>query len=352
MKILLAGSWTWLQNEKAFGDALTKLGHEVVPFAFREYFKGKLGVYQEALPLPGPALWRLNRALAQKAAFTRPDVILVWNGTHVLPRTLKKMKAAGACLVSYSNDDPFGPAVHGHTPWHHHFLWMWYLKCLHLFDVNFVNRPVNIREAASFGGKNVHVMKSYFIPEYHRPVPLSADDSARFSCDIVFAGHYEPDGREECLRVLVKAGVHVRLFGGVYWTEKVLGDLASYFGTPAPVRGDDYAKALCGAKICLSFLSKLNRDTYTRRCFEIPACGRVLLCERTEDLQKMFVEGEEAEFFSNKEELLEKARRLLGDPQYLARIAEAGRKRVWADGHDVVSRAGQFLKVVGEVRRP
>ena len=119
-------------------------------------------------------------------------------------------------------------------------------------------------------------------------------------------------------------------------------------GDVFPVVGEDCAKALCGAKMCLAFLSKINRDTYTRRCFEIPACGRLLLCERTDDLKKMFIEGEEAVFFSTREELVEKALWLLGNPIKIQQISEAGRKRVWADGHDVINRAKQFMELVSE----
>jgi spore maturation protein CgeB len=278
---------------------------------------------------------------------SKPHLVLVWRGTHVLPRTLQLIKAAGVLLVSYNNDDPFGPLAHGNTPWHHRFLWTQYLRCLTVCDLNFVYRPVNVQDAINYGAKNVHVLKPYFIPEQNKPVELSKRDKQRFACDVVFVGHYEPDGREEYLRVLVNAGLHVRLFGGGYWSSKVLGDLLSYFGDISPVYGKDYAKALCAARMCLSFLSKLNRDTYTRRCFEIPACGRLLLCARTDDLKKMFIEGEEAVFFSSKEELVEKALWLANHEDEIERIAEAGRRRVWKDGHDVKSRAAEFLSVIG-----
>ena len=348
MKILIAGNWSWYIYEKSFAEALSILGNEVVPFSFREFLKGKLGNYQSALPIPAPALWKLNRALVKMVRDSYPDVVLVWRGTHILPRTLRLIKALGALTVSYNNDDPFGPHVHGNTPWHHRFLWMWYLRCLKDFDLNFMYRLVNVQEAISFGARNGHVLMPYFIPEQHHPVVLSALDKKRFACDVVYVGHYEPDGREEYLGSLVRAGLHVRLFGGKYWTKEVLGDLSPYFGDVFPVIGEDYTKALCGAKMCLAFLSKMNRDTYTRRCFEIPACGGLLLCERTDDLKEMFIEGEEAVFFSSKEELVEKALWLTHHPDEIERIAEAGRKRVWADGHDVVNRAKQFVTLISE----
>lgn len=332
--------------EPAFAEALSKNGHEVVPFAFKDFFIGKLGHYQSALPIPGPALIKLNHSLLKKVATSRPDLVLVWNGTHILPQTLAAIKKVGVLLASYNNDDPFGHLIKASVRWHHRYLWRWYLICLKYYDVNFVYRTLNLKEAISFGARNVHVLKPYFIPDKDRPFEMPDADRGGGGCDVVFIGHYEPDGREEYLRALVAAGVHVRLYGGKYWTREVLGDMADYFGDISPVYDKEYVKALCWAKICLSFLSKMNRDTYTRRCFEIPACGRLLLCERTDDMKEMLTEGEEAVYFSSAEELVEKVHWLLRNPLEIERIAEAGQRRVWADGHDVVSRAQQFMELV------
>lgn len=339
---MIAGYFAW-PYEIAFAEALSSLGHEVTRFSFQDFLGGRLSRVEMAMPFPGPGLLRLNRSLAASAQTCGADVVLVWNGTHVLPRTLRRIRSARSQVVSYNNDDPFNPVAHEDTPWHQRFLWIWYLKALRECDMNFVFRSVNVREATSLGARHVHVLKPYFIPALHHPVHLSAQESNRFDCDAVFAGHYEPDGRVESLRALVAAGVHTRLFGGKYWTSDVLGDLAPYFGNIVPVTGVNYTKALCGAKICLAFLSKRNRDTYTRRCFEIPACGRVLMCERTDDLEAMFVAGREAMFFSSAHELVEKTTWLLANPTERERIAEAGKQRVWASGHDVLSRAREFM---------
>ncbi len=298
------------------------------------------------MPILGPAMLRFNRALLRFLNRERADLLLAWRCTHLLPSTIKTINAMGIVTASYNNDDPFGPAVHSNVPWHHHFLWFWYLRGLKYYQLNFFYRQVNVAEAMQRGALHTDVLKPYFIPWQDRPVKLTEDEMKRFGCDVVFAGHYEPDDRMNHLRAMVQSGLSVKVFGGGYWTTKVLGDLYSYFAPIVPAEGDDYTKALCGAKVCLAFLSKLNRDTYTRRCFEIPACGRVMLVERTNDLLSMFVEDKEACFFSSSEELVAKAKWLVENPDIADKIAQAGLQRVWADGHDVKSRAAEFIAAI------
>jgi len=196
------------------------------------------------------------------------------------------------------------------------------------------------------GARHADVLLPYFVPWQHRPVTLSREEILLYGTDVVFVGHYEPDGREECISALINAGINVKIWGGEYWNKKVLGDLYYVLAPIIPAYGDQYAKVLCSSNICLAFLSKLNRDSYTRRCFEIPACGRVMLAERTYDLMNMFKDNEEACFFSSNEELITKAKWLLENPDIREKIARAGMNRVWADGHDIHSRVNVFLNSI------
>ena len=54
------------------------------------------------------------------------------------------------------------------------------------------------------------------------------------------------------------------------------------------------ARALGGSKLSLGFLRKKNRDLYTVRTFEIPACNGVLLAERTRAHEAIYKGGVEA----------------------------------------------------------
>lgn len=347
MKILIVGPWRWPQYEEAFAQGLQANGAQADGLRAASFFDGTFARYELALPIPGPSLMRLNRAVISRCAKTQPDWLLFWRPTHILPRTVQKVRAMGCLTASYNNDDPFGPEVHGNVPWHHHWLWHWYHKCLPWFDRNFFYRRVNCEEALESGARHADVLMPYFVPWMDRPVRLTKAERERFETDVAFVGHYEPDGREESIRMLMDAGIRIRLWGGRSWNRTELVAREQRFAPIIPAEGDEYAKALGGAKIGLCFLSKLNRDTYTRRYFEIPACRRVILGERSEDLEWLFKEDREACFFSSNKELVEKARWLLANPKPRERIARAGMRRIWADGHDVITRARNFLSALG-----
>jgi spore maturation protein CgeB len=346
MKIMIVGTWAWPQYEDAFARGLRDSGVEVYGLTTSNFFKGFSGRIQRTIPLPGPALLHLNYAVFSAAKEQQPDLVLFWRPTHILPYTIRLLERIGVQAASYNNDDPFGPKAHGNVPWHHHFLWHWYIKCLSLFRYNFFYRKINCTEAKAVGARHADVLLPYFMPWREHPIQLTAAEQQHYETDVVFVGHHEKDGRADSIRALVTAGIRVKLWGGHYWNRAVLGELYEKLSPIVPAEGDSYAKALCGANICLCFLSKLNRDTYTRRCFEIPACGKVMLAERTDDLIHFFKEDEEACFFSSPEELVRKAKWLIQNPDIQDRIAQAGLRRVWADGHDVASRAKYFLSMI------
>jgi spore maturation protein CgeB len=90
---------------------------------------------------------------------------------------------------------------------------------------------------------------------------------------------------------------------------------------------NDYARALTGSNIGLGFLRKACPDQHTTRTFEIPACGSLLLADRTEEHQEFFEEGKEAEFFASCDELLDKVQFYCSNGSARKRVAEGGHRR-------------------------
>jgi len=355
MRILIAGEWVWPWYEEACGDALVKLGHEVQRFSWVERFRSfKVGdvepqyfsryrEIQNRLIL-GPIVSALNKELLKTLEEFRPHMVLGYRATHIFPATLRKIKRRHPelALVQYCNDDPFSSRANP-------ILWRHLKHAIPFYDVHFVYRHHNIDDFKRCGAKRVGLLRSYYIAERNYPVTLGRGDE-RFVCDVVFAGHYEADFRVEYLESIVRAGYKLNLFGGG-WKDAIptlsTDSPPRSLGPISPVVDADYRKALSGAKIALCFLSKLNRDTYTRRNFEIPATGTFMLSEYTRDLATLFDEGKEAEFFRSKEEMMDKIRFYLSHGEQRNDIARRGRERVLRDGHDVTARMEQMLTAIG-----
>ncbi|WP_084201359.1 CgeB family protein [Geobacter pickeringii] len=356
MKILVVGDWHSELHEEAVSNAFESLGHETIRFPWHHYFRQKqddllsglkafTGRIQNKL-IAGPSVFCLNSDFLSVALSQKPDAIFIYRGTHLLAETLRsvKSKLPGVVLIGYNNDDPFAD---GYSK----LLWRHFLAAVPVYDLMLAYRHHNLEDFRQAGAKRVELFRSWFIPQRNKPVGLTPEDLERFECDVVFAGHYEPDGREELLERIVGEGFNLRLFGPEWENAISQSPILRTLAPVVPVRGDDYNKALCGAKIALCILSKLNRDTYTRRCFEIPAAGTFMLAEYSDDLASMYREGVETEFFRSKDELINKLHHYLADDEARLAIAAAGKHRVNEDGHDVVSRVKQVLSWVAEVKQ-
>ncbi len=355
LKIFIAGDWHSHLHEEVADRAFRQLGHETVRFPWHQYFlstglTGRLARPAYRLQnkfLMGPIVSRINRDLAARVEESDPDAVFIYRGSHVFRETLQRIreKSKRAILVGYNNDDPFSPMQ---PRWY----WRHFLAAVPEYDLVLAYRPRNVAEFKALGARNVRLLRSWYVPERNHPVVLSEEDRRRFECDVVFTGHYEDDGRRQCLEEVVRRGWKLNLFGHDYGWHIVISKSPELrpFMPLRTVWGEDYNKAICGARVALCFLSKLNRDTYTRRCFEIPASGTLMLAEYTEDLAGLFKAGEEADFFRTPSELAEKLDTYLRNEALRARVAEAGRRRVALDGHDVESRMRSVIEWVKELQ--
>jgi hypothetical protein len=216
------------------------------------------------------------------------------------------------------------------------------------YDVMFAYRQRNLADFRKAGAKATELLMPWFAAEVHRPVTLTPEENLLYDTDVVFIGHYEDDERVPFLRAVAQAGLRLRIFGPEEGWDKALAkipELRNQLPIRA-VRGAEYVKAICGSKVALSFLSKINRDGYTRRSFEIPATGTAMLSSYTPELANLFVEDVEAAFFRDSGELVEKASYYVKEDIERACLAERGMSRVVADEHDVVGRMRWMLAVV------
>jgi spore maturation protein CgeB len=355
LKIVVAGDWHSQLHEEAMSRALIRLGHTVEPFAWHRYFlpcAGTLGhvnsLFKRAQNkyLVGPALIRANRDLVELANREHPAAIIVYRGTHVFPETLRRMRHSvpGVILIGYNNDDPFAPGQFA-------LLFRHFLAGIAEYDLILAYRRHNLDDYRRAGARKVELLYSWYVPECNRPVALDPGERDKYDCDVVFVGHYEDDGRVAFFEEIVRRGWRFRLFGPDWEGVTDRSPELAALGRISPVWGEEYNKALCGAKIALCFFSKLNRDTYTRRCFEIPATRTMMLSEFSADVAAFYREGVEAEFFRDSDDMVRKLERYLVDDSLRRAVADAGWRRVRLDGHDVVTRMRTLVEQIESVGR-
>ncbi len=335
MKILVAGDFNTAIHEQAFFNAFKKLGYEVEQFKFSSYFESRdaLTRIQNKFRF-GPKILKLNKDFITTAIKNRPDFIFLYRGAFVFPKTLKTIRKEGIVLFGYNNDDPFGIQY----PF---YFWRHFKKGISYYDHIFVYRHKNIEDYKNIGYLNTSVLRSYYIKEKNFPIPNISEN--KYSHDVVFIGHYEDDGRDEYIKAIIDAGIDFRLYGPEWHRSKFYNFFINKFGE-IPYVKDDYNLALNSAKISLVFLSRLNNDTYTRRCFEIPAAKGFMFSTYSNDLNSLFQEGKEAEYFKTKEDLVKKLLFYISHDEERKKIADAGYARLIIDGHEVTDRARQVVE--------
>jgi spore maturation protein CgeB len=338
MKILYLGDISPGQTCLMRMRAMERLGHQVCGVSTVEAWR-KAAWLQRQIQRRfhrGSVVNAINKEVLDAARVFRPDLVWADKQEFLRPETLHELRKSGARLVSFT-PDPYFTLTWKRTPLMD--------AAMRQVDV-FVYCKSYEKEDYEALGKQAIYMPLGYCDEAHRPLPSS---DPHWHCDVGFLGGWEPR-RERMLHQVATTGVDLKIWGG-YW--EFLNDgrvtlrrriiLKQLAGTEpfaihrdsilssclngGEVYGDDYARALSGAKIGLGFLRKVCPDQHTTRSFEIPACGSMLLADRTQEHQEFFEEGKEAEFFSTVEEMRDKAMFYIADDRARLRVARKGYRR-------------------------
>lgn len=350
LKILVVGDFVYHMYEGAFYEKFIDLGHNTEKFEtsnfltfnssnffLRNFYKAQ---YKYNL---GPSVFFLNKELVKITQVFSPDIIFVYRGKHILPKTLIKIKdtCPKAVIFNYNNDDPFSDKYPS-------FFWSLFKKSIKYYDHVFCYRHKNILDLKKMEYDSTSILLPYYIKDKNFKKQQCYKDR---SYEVVFIGHYEDDGRDECIKKLTEKGFKVGLFG-TGWEDSTHYDFfIKKFGRINRLNGDAYNDTLNDAKIALVFLSKLNNDEYTRRCFEIPTTGAVMVSEKTPSLSKLFKENQEIIFFNNKTDLLEKLESLFKDEKLLENISISASKRLLNDKHELTDRVNQVIDKYFQIKK-
>jgi spore maturation protein CgeB len=360
MKILFLGQIGFGQTSLMRMRAFERRGHTVrgvhteEPWTRASWLKRQV---QRRLQR-GSVVDEINRSILERAREFRPNLVWAEKQEFLRAETIGELWKLDARCVHFTPDPYFS------VDWKRTQLMD---KAMGAFDALVYCKSYE-RKQYEMLGKPVVYMPLGYCDEVHRPLPSK---DARWSCAVGFLGGWEPR-RERLLHTVAAAGVDIKIWGGYWdflrdgeWTLRrhiILrqlsgGDRFRFHRDALLTRAhqggevyeDDYARALTGSKIGIGFLRKAWPDQHTTRTFEIPACGSLLLADRTEEHQEFFEEGKEAEFFASSEELLEKTKFYCSNESARKRIAEGGYKRCREGKYSYMHRLSAALDALARV---
>jgi spore maturation protein CgeB len=336
-QILIAGKWRWDIYEEALANGFRANNWSVIPFkCFTHIDSNFITKVQSKLKI-GTDLNRINNKLLRIIERELPQVVLFYRTDLIFPKTLLRIKEMRpqTMLILYHNDNPF-------IGFSNQVIWRHYLNSIALADLTLVYRPNDIEQVQRYGARRATLLPPHYISYVHRPVSYGSSNS---NLDVLFIGHYEDDGRIDVLNYLVENGIALNVFGTGWESMKKRYPWLSNQDLRR-VGGEEYSRLISTAKMALVFLSHKNRDVWTRRCFEIPACGTLMLAPRTPELDQLFEDGSEAVYFDSRADLLNKVRYYLNHAERRQQIAEAGRRRCLKDGHSEIDRARKIIELI------
>lgn len=322
MNILYLGPNTDTSGHRA--AALERLGHKVFLLNPRSFLPGNrlMGAW---LNKTGALFIEdlVGERILSKTAYLKFDITFVSSGELVGPKVIRSLQKHFGPVLNYNTDDPFGNRD-GNA-------WRIYLKSVPFYDTVVVVRNSNVAEAYARGAKRVLRVFMAADEEVHAPRILTREDKVKWASDVLFVGTWMPE-RGPFLLQLLKQGIPLTIYGNSWQKAKEWPELKSAWKGPG-ILGDDYAKAIQTAKICLGLLSKGNRDLHTLRSLEIPALGGLFCAERTSEHLQLYTEGVEAFFWSDAWECATICKDLLKYEGKRSEIAAKGKQRCIENGY-------------------
>ncbi len=330
MKILLVGSNFSYAIERYFVRYLAEMGVEINQYAapdivFNYHSKNivnKILFHSKINTGYKP----VNKELLKIAYNYKPDVIWVFKGMEIYPETLATLKKDFK-LANYNPDHPFLITSRG-------------------------SGNSNVRD--SVGHYHLHfcyhnqliqqIQEEFHIPAVFLPFAYDGDDMVYVDQNTIteiprICFQANPDAyRVAVVEKLASNGLEVDVFG-IGWNKTSLQHNSKVRLFNIASR-QEFWKLNQEYRVQLNLFRAYNKGSHNMRTFEIPAVGGIQLAPYSEEQAMFFEEGKEIFFFHDEDDMLVKAKYLLGlSSEDALQIRQAARKRSLASGYTFKDRA-------------
>lgn len=292
MRIVLIGSNYEWSIENKFIRELSKRGYtvELLPaqnWFYEFYYKSFINKLLYRLGLSSVII-SINNRLLENVKHLNPDIIWIFKGMEVLPKTLKNWKNQNIKLVNYNPDNPFVFTGKGSGNKN-------VTDSIDLFDLHLSYDHQVLKDLKSRG------LKCAFFPFAVDINHIQFNEELKPIDKLAFVGNPDKQ-RVVFINELAQLGVPLVVFGN-NWAKFKLNKSIEKNG---PVDASQFQDIARNYRAMLNIMRIHNPDSHNMRSLEIPGFGGIQLATRTKDHQTFFEENEEIFLFDNASEAQKK----------------------------------------------
>ena len=337
-KILIIGSNSSYAIEKFYVKELNQQGFDVRFFDSRSDF---ISYYNKSVINKliyrfgfSSILQSINTKLRREFDNFSPDLVLVFKGMEIYPRTLQYFKLKGSMLVNYNPDHPF--IFHGRGSGNKNVE-----QSIELYDLYATYSKKIQREI-----EENYKVKSYYLPfgydsdTFKKVAEATKVTEVNAACFVGVPDRY----RANFLSKIIAAGLPVHVYGPDWedWLEK-----DENLTIHKAVYDNDFVKILRKYRVQLNLLRPHNKDSHNMRSFEIPAAGGIMLAPNTEEHMLFFENNIEVYLYNDVNDCIMKINKILSLNHYeVVEIRQRVSKRCLIDCYSYTQRSIELMKFV------
>ncbi len=342
MKILIYGESYWYGVAIPLCRDLKKLDCETYLFDWTKYlFVSKAVTLTNRILdkfLTKYVVSKINKEFLDflKKNEVRYDLILVLQGKHLCLETVKEAKKYCKIIANWNIDEFFNPNA---------YISKYHLSIFDKYDCIFTARKNLLNEYYKKGAKCIDILNWFYYPEAHYKINISEEERIKCGSDIAFLGSWSKN-RENTLSVL--ANLNIRIWGDQW--HKASKWFRSRFNIM--YRGawfEEMSKVIASSRVIVDVLTKENLDETNLKCFQVPACGGLLIINRNSAVRELLTENEEIVCYDSLNELREKCLYYISNERERKRIAENGYIKITQGENTLFDRAKQIKDTTQDI---
>ncbi len=338
MRLLIVGSDNVAGIEKFFVKYIEEEGVTVSFFSAQNlfydfYFKSIIhkAVYRAGMS----TIHKTISGEFKKAVVEfKPDVIWVFKGMEMTPKTLQWARDLGVKLVNYNPDNPFIFSGKGSGNKN-------ITDSVSLYDLH-LTYNLSVKE---------RIENEFKLPVSFLPFGFDLDENLYRECaaqqeilKVCFLGN--PDAqRASFIKSLADANVQIDVFGGKWQRQLKHPNITLY----DPVYSDDFWKTLRRYRVQLNVMRLHNPDSHNMRTFEIPGVGGIMLAPDTPEHRMFFTEGEEIFLYYDLNSCIDAINRILNlNVTEANKLRDRARNKSLQNGYTYKERSRQALQAISK----